>query len=228
MITSLFCTFAQENEGFLFAEDNFFCWKAVTKGSLLHLKDRMAQKDDVSIIIRQVLSGDTEAFSLLLERYGGKVYGLVMRLVADELEAEELTQEAFVQAYIHLGEYQGAADFATWLYRIAYNTALMHLRRRRNVLFPIDERLADSVGDDEAEAALAEVTEERIVLLEAALQRLSPDDRMLVTLFYYEERPTRDIAYVLDTTVSNVTTRLHRVRKRLYLLMKQMDYGTEQ
>jgi RNA polymerase sigma-70 factor (ECF subfamily) len=95
------------------------------------------------------------------------------------------------------------------------------------VVLPIDDRLTDSVSDEAADTALAEATEERIAMVEAALQRLTPDDRTLVTLFDYEERPTRDIAYVLGTTVSNVTTRLHRVRKRLYLIIKDMEYGTK-
>lgn len=179
----------------------------------------MAQKDD-AIIIHQVLNGETEAYGLLLERYGDKVYGLVMRLLADEAEAAEVTQEAFVQAYMHLCEYRGDAHFSSWLFRIAYNAALMHLRRRKTVPLPIDEHLNDCVSDDEVDTSLAEMTEQRIALLEVALQQLSPDDRTLVTLFYYEERPTKEIAYVLGTTVSNVTTRLHRVRKRLSQFIK--------
>ncbi len=180
----------------------------------MHLKDRMAQKDDANIIHR-VLNGETEAFGLLLERYGDKVYGLVMRLLGDETEAAEVTQEAFVHAYTHLGEYRGEAHFSSWLFRIAYNAALMHLRRQKTAPLPIDEQLVGRVSDDEADAVLAEIKEQRIELLEAALQRLSPNDHALVTLFYYEGRSTKEIAYVLGTTVSNVTTRLHRVRKRL-------------
>ena len=74
---------------------------------------------------------------------------------------------------------------------------------------------------------LSEATEERIALLEEALKRLSPPDRTAVTLFYYEERTAREIAFILGTSVSNVTTRLHRVRKRLYLLIKQLEHEQE-
>lgn len=179
---------------------------------------------DAQSIIQRVLNGDTDAFALLLEHHEAHVYGLVVRLLGDEAEAEDVTQEAFLQAFTHLRDYHAEADFGSWLYRIAYHAALMHLRRRRVVPLPIDDRLADSISDAEADAALDEMTEQRIGLLQQALTRLSPEDRTAITLFYYDERPVRDIAYVLSTTVTNVTTRLHRARKRLYLLIKQMEY----
>jgi len=180
----------------------------------------MAKTDDTKLI-RRVVGGDTEAFALLLERYEAKVYGLVARLVSDSEEAADVAQETFVQAFLHLNDYRGEADFGSWLYRIAYNAALMHLRRNHITTITIDDRLTECVSDDDTDKALAEVTEERISQLEKALTRLSPDDRTAITLFYLEERSTRDIAYVLGTSVSNITTRLHRARKRLYLLMKQ-------
>ena len=191
-----------------------------------HQKDRMARIDDARIIQR-VLEGETEAFAGLLEHYEAKIYGLVVRLVGVEAEAEEVAQDAFVQAYTHLADFRAEADFSSWLYRIAYNTALMHLRRRRVATVPMDERLIDNVTDEMAAGALSETTEMRIAMIEEALKRLSPEDRTAVTLFYFEERSTRDIAFVLGTTVSNVTTRLHRARKRLYLLIKQLEHEQE-
>jgi RNA polymerase sigma-70 factor (ECF subfamily) len=186
----------------------------------------MARIDDARIIQR-VLEGEAEAFAGLLEHYEAKIYGLVVRLVGVEAEAEEVTQDAFVQAYTHLADFRAEADFSSWLYRIAYNTALMHLRRRRVATVPMDERLIDNVTDEMAAGALSETTEMRIAMIEEALKRLSPEDRTAVTLFYFEERSTRDIAFVLGTTVSNVTTRLHRARKRLYLLIKQLEHEQE-
>ena len=164
----------------------------VTFPFLWHQKDRMVRKDDAKNIQR-VLEGETEAFAGLLERYEGKVYSLVVRLVGIEAEAEEVTQDAFVQAYTHLADFRAEADFSSWLYRIAYNVALMHLRRRRVETMPIDERLVDSVTDEMADSTLSETTEMRIALIEEALKRLSPEDRTAVTLFYFEERSTREI-----------------------------------
>ena len=99
----------------------------MTKIEDVHLKDRMARKDDARVI-QQVVDGDVNAFAHLLERYEAKVYGLVVRLVGNEAEAEDLVQETFVQAYTRLSTYREEADFGSWLYRIAYNAALMHLR----------------------------------------------------------------------------------------------------
>lgn len=175
-----------------------------------------------AILIQRVLTGDTEAFAPLLQRYEASVYGLMLRLTGSETEAEELTQEAFVSAYIHLADYRAEAEFGSWLYRVAYNAALMHLRQRKIAMVPIDERLADSVSNEDADAALSETTEERVAMLQQALTLLTPDDRTLITLFYLKECTTKEIAYVLGCTVTSVTTKLYRARKRLSLIMRQL------
>lgn len=174
-------------------------------------------------IIQRVLDGDTAAFSLIVERYQASTYALVARLMPTDADAEEVTQDAFVRAYSHLSSFRSEADFGTWLHRIAYNEAVTALRRRRWHFASLDERIVDCVPDTAADAMLASADGSLVELLQRALQQLPPDDHTLLTLYYYEERSTRDIAYILDLTITNVTTRLSRARRRLYLMIKQLQ-----
>lgn len=178
-----------------------------------------------SKIIERVLAGKTDEFAYFLDAYAERLHLWVLRLVSCEQDAEEVVQDAFVKAYTHLSDFNRHSTFSTWLYRIAYNCAVQHLRRRqREPLLTIDNEQLSSVTDTMADESLAVDTEERIIALRKAIDLLTPDDRALITLFYYEGRSQADIAYVLSIAEGAVATRLSRVRKRLYLLLKSIDY----
>ena len=85
----------------------------------------------------------------------------------------------------------------------------------------LDDTAVDLVDDSDADRALRIETDERLKLLEQAVDKLPPDDKMLVVLYHLEERTAGDVAYIMGMTEQNVRTRLHRVRKKLYLLMKE-------
>ena len=93
-------------------------------------------------IIAQILGGKTEAFSYFMDTYGQQVFTLIVRMVDSEEDAEELTQDTFMKAFSHLSSFCGHSSFSTWIYRIAYNTALSALRKRATQdTFTCDERL---------------------------------------------------------------------------------------
>ena len=132
-----------------------------------------------------------------------------LSLVRDAQRAEDVVQESFIRAYEHLGGFRGASAFATWLYRIAYNRAVGECRRR-------------SFGriDTESCAVAEEPSDERydgetVARMRRALERLRPEERALVTLFYEEERSVAEIAQIMDLSLSNFKVRLHRLRGRL-------------
>ena len=104
--------------------------------------------------------------------------------------------------------------------RITYNKAVSHLRKVRPKVY-LDDTAVDLVDDSDADRALRIETDERLKLLEQAVDKLPPDDKMLVVLYHLEERTAGDVAYIMGMTEQNVRTRLHRVRKKLYLLMKE-------
>lgn len=172
--------------------------------------------DDMEIVQR-VLTGDTEAFGVLVHRYSGKVYGLAFGMLHDAERAEDVAQETFLRAYEHLDSFRGASAFATWLYRIAYNRAAEYCRRQRS-FGRLDERCR-AVADEEVSAERYDP--ETVVRMRHALLRLPPDDRALVTLFYEEEFPVAEIARMMNLSQANVKVRLHRIRGRLRQYMEE-------
>ena len=193
----------------------------VTSPTKVRLIEQMEQNE--SHIISRILAGRTEEFSYFLDTYGQAVYTLIVRMVYSEEDAEELTQDVFMKAFEHLDSFYGESSFSTWVYRIAYNTAVSYLRKKKSVETVIDEAFWNTVSETEVDEALDDDSEERVEQLQQALTQLSADERALVTLFYEEERPVQEVAEVLGLSVSNVKVKLHRVRKKLYILMQKEE-----
>lgn len=177
------------------------------------------QADEQRLIAR-ILDGHVEDFGYFLERYSHEVFAIVVRLVPQQEDAEELVQDAFVRAFNHLETFGGHSSFSTWICRIAYNTAVSWLRKRRVRYLSIDER--QQLTDVEVDGTLDD--ESHTEELRRAIALLKPDEQTLITLYYYDNRPLADIAYILDVEPTTLATRLHRIRRKLYLLMK---HGTE-
>ncbi len=171
-------------------------------------------------IVRDVLAGDTEAFAAIVERYGDMVYNLVRRTLGDGEEARDVTQDIFIKVYGSLGKWSGESAFRTWLYRVACNAAVSHVRKHRHRPEQVDENRLATVGDDDMDALFRKAAEEkRYGDLERALAKLAAPERALVTLFYADGRPVAELAEITGDTVANVKVKLHRVRKKLFILM---------
>lgn len=171
---------------------------------------------DEQRLIARILDGHAEDYGYFLERYGGEVFAIVSRLVPNREDAEELTQDAFVRAYSRLDSFIGRSSFSTWVCRIAYTVAVSWLRKKRIKYLSIDD--LPHVSDAEVDEALDD--ESRLDDLRHAISLLKPDEQMLLELFYFESRPLADIAYILDVQPGTIATRLHRIRRKLYSLMK--------
>ena len=171
--------------------------------------------DEQRLIVR-ILDGHAEDYGYFLERYGGEVFAIVSRLVPNREDAEELTQDAFVRAYSRLDSFIGRSSFSTWVCRIAYTVAVSWLRKKRIRYLNIDDH--PHASDAEVDEVLD--NESRLDELREAIALLRPDEQMLLELFYFESRPLADIAYILDVEPGTIATRLHRVRRKLYSIMK--------
>lgn len=171
--------------------------------------------DEQQLIVR-ILEGHAEDYGYFLERYGGEVFAIVSRLVPNREDAEELTQDAFVRAYSRLDSFIGRSSFSTWVCRIAYTVAVSWLRKKRIKYLSIDDH--PHASDAEVDEVLDD--ESRLEDLRRAISLLRPDEQMLLELFYFESRPLADIAYILDVEPGTIATRLHRIRRKLYSLMK--------
>lgn len=181
----------------------------------------MEQKDETQYIQR-ILEGDTEYFSVFLDRYSRPLYTLIVQMVGCAEDAEELVQDVFLKAFRSLHTYKGDCRFSTWLYRIAYNTAVSATRKRKHEFLYLEESTIYNVPDEAAELVFGSTDdEERIAMLAQAIDRLTVEEKALITLFYYEEKSVEETGEILHLSQANVKVRLHRTRKKLYVLMNE-------
>ena len=172
-------------------------------------------------LIERIVRGETELFAHIAEHYAQAVHTLVVRIVGNTEDAEEVTQDVFMRVFEHLPYFNFKCAFATWLYRIAYNQAISFARRKRLPHYPIDDNRLRSVTDDEVEQMEATADNERqIEALTRAIALLDAEERALITLFYYEERTVAECAEIMTQNENNIKVRLHRIRKKLYILLQ--------
>lgn len=143
-------------------------------------------------------------------------------MVNSESDAEELTQDTFLKAFQHLSSFNRKSQFSTWIYRIAYNTALTALRKK-NIELTADEKLWNTISDTETDDLLDDTSENQIEKLREALNRLPTDERALITFFYEEEKNISEIAVITGLTEGNVKIKLYRLRKKLAAWMQEKD-----
>ena len=179
----------------------------------------------VSTIADLLNGGDRKAaaveYAYFVKRYSQQVLDFTVRMVSNRADAEELAQNTFVKAFNRFETFEGRASFLTWVSRIAYNESINHLKRRKLRWVDVDDaQIADSRIDDDE---LSTGREERISLMEDALDCLPPDERMLVQLYYYEDKPLQEIAYVMDVEPNTLAVRLHRIRKKLLIMIKHKE-----
>jgi len=170
--------------------------------------------------IQRICDGETNLFSYFVTRYSSSIYSLIVRIVLTKEDAEELTQDSFLKAFKKLDTFKGDCSFSTWLFRIAYNTAISATRKRK-MLFPlVDETMLESVPDDAIDTFFERDDDEmRLQKLEEAITKLNAEEKVLITLFYTEGKSVTELGRVLDLTNDNVKVKLFRVRKKLYVLM---------
>ena len=171
--------------------------------------------------IKRILDGETALFSAFLEQYSHQVFSLIVKIIPCREEAEELTQDTFLKAFRKLDSFKGNSSFSTWLYRIAYNTAISAMRKKK-VFYPVfDERQFQNIPDQSVDALLNHEEDESLIgKLEEAVEKLKPEERVVVALYYQEDRSVAEIASVMQITPENVKAKLFRIRKKIYTLVK--------
>jgi RNA polymerase sigma-70 factor (ECF subfamily) len=161
----------------------------------------------------QVKEGSQAAFEVLVEKYQGPLTNLIYHLVLDRAEAEELAQEVFLRAYRAASRYRAEAKFSTWLYRIAVNLCLNHLKgRRAGQRLPLEDGFAAS----EAERPDLQLERRELArLVERALDALPERQRTAVVLHRFEGLSYREIAQAMDCSVEAVEALLGRAKASL-------------
>jgi RNA polymerase sigma-70 factor, ECF subfamily len=169
------------------------------------------------MVVERVLAGEIELFEILMRRYNQRLYRVARAILANDGEAEDVMQDAYVRAYAHLGQFAGQARFSTWLTRIAVYEALARARRGRR-LVQIEDL---SPGKEDSMQSTERGPEQRAIqrnlqgLLEAAIDALPESFRAVLVLREVEGLSTAETAESLGISESLVKTRLHRARAAL-------------
>ena len=177
--------------------------------------------------VRQCQEGDLQAFRRLVERYEGRIYTLACSILGDRETARDAAQEAFIRAYRSLPGFRAKSGFYTWLYRIAVNICLNTARRERrrpdtasldglleSGKTPPERLFGGTLPADEAERAELQAS------IQAVLNSLSPDHRVVVVLKDIEDLSQEEIAEALGCSVGTVKSRLSRARVHLRDLLR--------
>lgn len=168
---------------------------------------KRSEPDDT--LVRQCLDGHKEAFGVLVDRYQKVLFTVALRIVKDSDDAADITQSTFIKAYEKLDQFDPQYKFYSWIYRMTINAALNFAKReRRKEALPRVMR-----GASDPDAKLAEGERERRIL--AAIHRLNPMERALISLKYSAELSYHELAFVFDIPENTVKSRLYTARQRL-------------
>ena len=179
----------------------------------------MERKDDI-FYIEKVISGQTNYFSYIVERYQDIVFSIALKVLKNREDAEEMAQESFIKAYKSLHTFKGTAKFSTWLYRITYNTCISEVRKKKYQFVSTSEVV---IKDEAEEINLDVIPEEhRAKCIKAAMEQLQEEDYTLILLYYFEDQSIDEISNVTGLSESNTKVKLHRARKKLYTILNNM------
>lgn len=185
--------------------------------------DKMTENEKTTI--KRIQEGHTEEYGLLVSAYADEVFRFIVKLVPCVADAEELRQDTFMKAFKGIKDYRGDASFGTWLLGIAYRTVLSYERKHppRIVYLEENDHVLAEIDEEVVNRELNTTSEEQIARLMKTIYLLSTEDRTLVTEHYLEERPLKEVAQLLGIEYGAALTRLHRVRKKIYLMIKKME-----
>ncbi|MET2984225.1 RNA polymerase sigma factor [Aureibaculum conchae] len=172
--------------------------------------------------ITEILDGDTQKYSVLVNCYKDLVYTLALRMVKNKEEAEEISQDTFIKAFKSLNKFKGESKFSTWLYSIAYNTCLDRLKKtkRQQQTVAINEFTENQIKTLENVLDTME-QEERKIAIKNCMQLLPSEDSFLLTLYYFEDLSLDEIAKIVNLKPNNIKVKLFRSRKKLATILKK-------
>lgn len=180
-------------------------------------------------LVTAAIQGEQQAYAALLERYRSSVYNHLYKMVRNHDDAEDLTLEAFGKAFNKLSTYAPHFAFSTWLFKIAVNNCIDHIRKKRLHFLSIDSPIEPS-GDKDFSGSLRTgvrnpeeeyIRHQRLQMVRNLLTQLSTKYRLMIELRYYEELSYEEIATELDIPLGTVKAQLFRAKEMLYGLMQK-------
>ncbi|HEY0546480.1 MAG TPA: RNA polymerase sigma factor [Pyrinomonadaceae bacterium] len=194
-------------------------WQTVADAALKPAEE--AQPSSDYALAQRAAKGDMEAFELLYQRHNRRVYSLCLRMTQNVQEAEDLTQESFIQLFRKIGSFRGDSAFTTWLHRLTVNQVLMHFRKR-------SVKMEKTTEEGETPVQIVKGTEnpnampviDRIAL-DNAIAQLPPGYKSVFILHDVEGHEHEEVARILGCSVGTSKSQLHKARMKLRRLLKQ-------
>jgi len=189
------------------------------------LTDRRQAKDEPSEAeaIAQAKQGNAEAFEFLYNLHKRRVYSLCLRMTANTAEAEDLTQEAFLQLFRKIGTFRGESAFSTWLHRMAVNVVLMHLRRKGLAVVSLEETTEGNEDAPKRDFGADDLTLSGSIdrlQLQSVVEKLPPGYRTIFVLHDVEGYEHNEIADLMGCSIGNSKSQLHKARMKLREFLK--------
>ncbi len=185
-------------------------------------------RDEDSELIRKAVAGDQDAYSRLMNKYRDAIYSLIFRMVHDKTEVYDLTQETFVKAFNSLSSFNHMYAFSTWLYKIASNTCIDHLRKKKIHTFSIDqsfesegEEYSYELPDRTYEPDKGIISRQRNSVIQEAIQSLPEKYKSVIILRHIDEKNYDEIAEELDIPLGTVKAHIFRGRELLYKYLRK-------
>ena len=182
-----------------------------------------------SDLIERAQNGDEDAFAALFEAHKRRVYSLCLRMTGDAAEAEDLSQEAFLQLFRKISTFRGESAFSTWLHRMVVNVVLMHLRKKGLQQVSLDE--VDNSQDEPVKREYGDDDKRLLhsidrITLSRAIEALPPGYRAVLVLHDVEGYEHNEIAQILNCSVGNSKSQLHKARLKLREVLRSQRLKT--
>ena len=194
-----------------------------------HERQRQGNEFNEAEAIERAKHGDAEAFQALYDKHKRRVYSLCLRMTANTAEAEDLTQEAFLQLFRKIATFRGESAFSTWLHRLSVNVVLMHLRKKGLPVVSLEETTQgfeeDSPKKDFGAEDLALAGSIDRMQLQKAVDDLPPGYRTIFVLHDVEGYEHNEIAELVGCSIGNSKSQLHKARMKLRDLLKMNRAG---
>ncbi len=188
-----------------------------------------SSKEDLRYV-NKALNGDQSAFAFLLNKYRNPLYFHILRMVHYRDMVEDLLQEVFVKAFDNIHTYNSQYAFSTWLYRIATNHTIDHLRKKKLRTYSIDEPVQTRDGEMRIEVADEDATADDTILLHQrrniineAVEQLPPRYKEVIQLRHMEDKSYQEIADLLGLPLGTVKAHIFRAREMLYKILRDRE-----
>lgn len=187
--------------------------------------------ENEAILLKKIKNGDVESFELLIADYQVYAYNVAYRMLGNEEDAKDMTQEALIKVYKSIHKFKENSNFSTWLYRIVMNTCKDELKKRKEVILSLDKeietndgRISREIGDDRLNPSKIVERNEVSKMVQEAISALSDSNRMVIVLRDIQGLSYEEISQVIKEPIGTVKSRINRGRSQLKKLLIEQKH----